>query len=446
MDDFESAGTLKEYTGEEKIQIRISRLETELMNGIFKKHAIVKSDLKILVLEDDRNDADLLLRELKKSGLSFTSHIVQAREEYEKALDHYEPDLILSDYSLPAFNAVTAFRIKQNKRPNIPFIIVSGIIGEENAVELIKNGVTDYALKDKLFTLSQKIDRALKDTEEREEKKITAEKLKIQSAELIIANKELLRLNQHLENRVFERTGELERLIYELKDLSLSKDKLLAVISHDLRNPLAVLLLASEELNSEADNPIFDPIQPYVKIIHRSSINILDQLNELVIWAKTQQDKAALNLEKINLFSAVNQSFELLKANANQKNIDLKNKIPSDLFVQTDALLLRSILQNLVTNSIKYSMQGGLIIVTAQCADKGIEVGIIDSGIGMDDKTRQNLFIKSNLASAAGTNNEMGSGLGLILVKDFVSQLGGTIRVESEIKKGTRIYFTLPPH
>ena len=406
----------------------------------------MKSNFKILVLEDDRNDADLLLRELKKSGLSFTSHIVQAKEEYEKALDHYEPDLILSDYSLPAFNAVTAFRIKQNKRPNIPFIIVSGIIGEENAVELIKNGVTDYALKDKLFTLSQKIDRALKDTEEREEKKITAEKLKIQSAELIIANKELLRLNQHLENRVFERTGELEKLIYELKDLSLSKDKLLAVISHDLRNPLAVLLLASEELNSEADNPIFDPIQPYVKIIHRSSINILDQLNELVIWAKTQQDKAALNLEKINLFLAVNQSFELLIANANQKNIVLKNKVPLDLFVQADVLILRSILQNLVTNSIKYSLQGGFVIVTAQCVDKWIEVCIIDSGIGMNDKTKQNLFIKSNLVSAAGTNNEMGSGLGLILVKDFVSQLGGTIRVESEIKKGTRIYFTLPPH
>src|SRR5450631_608064 len=286
-------------------------------------------DLKVLVLEDNQNDADLLLRELKKSGLSFTSQVVQAREEYEQALENFEPDIILSDYSLPAFDAVTAFRIKQFKFPGIPFIIVSGIIGEENAVELIKNGVTDYAPKDRLFTLSQKISRALKDKEEQEEKKITAEKLNTQAVELRTANEELLRLNEHLEKRVFERTGELEKLNHNLKDLSLSKDKFLAVISHDLRNPLAVLLLASESLSLKAEDNVFDPIQPFVKIIHRSTQNILQQLNELLTWAKMQQEKTVLDLKKINLLSAVDQSFELLRTNAAQKNIVLENQVPA---------------------------------------------------------------------------------------------------------------------
>jgi two-component system, sensor histidine kinase and response regulator len=441
-------------------------------NVLFKQHTIMISNLKILILEDNQNDADILQRELKKSGLSFTSQIVQTRKEYESALENFVPDIILSDYALPAFDAVTAFRIKQNKSPHIPFIIVSGIIGEENAVELIKNGVTDYTPKDKLVTLSQKIIRALKDSKEREEKILTAEKLKNQAAELIIANKELifqnqqkekqaadlvilsgalkvqqeelLRLNQHLEKRVFERTGELEKLNHELKDLSLSKDKFLAVISHDLRNPLTVLLLASDALSSESENNIFDPIQPFIKIIHRSSHNILQQLNELVDWAKTQKDKTTLNLEKINLFAAVNQSFELLKANATQKNIVLENKVPADMWVNADTLMLRSILQNLVTNSIKYSLQGGLVMVTAQRIDRMTEVCVIDSGTGMDAHTREHLFTQPNAASAAGTHNEMGSGLGLILVKDFVTQHGGTLRVESEIKKGTCIFFTVP--
>ena len=423
------------------------------------------SDLKILILEDNQNDADLLQRELKKSGLIFISQIVQSRKEYEFALERFAPDIILSDYSLPAFDAVTAFRIKQHKFPDIPFIIVSGIIGEENAVDLIKKGVTDYSPKDKLFTLSQKINRALKDTAERKEKKAIDLKLEIQAAALIVANRELierarllelqeeklirtneelLRLNQHLEKRVFERTGELEKLILELKDLSLSKDKLLAVISHDLRNPLAVLLLASEELSSESENNIFDPIQPYVKIIHRTSLNILQQLNELVNWAKTQQEKVSLNLEKINLISAVNQSFEILKANARQKDIVLENKVPEDMSIHADALMLRSILQNLVTNSIKYSLHGGLVIVDARRIDLLTEVCILDFGIGMNDETRENLFTNINTGSVSGTNNEMGSGLGLILVKDFVSRLGGTIRVDSELKKGTSIYFTVP--
>ncbi len=152
---------------------------------VFQIACVNGSELKILILEDNQDDVDLLYRELKKSGLSFISRIVQTREEFEDALDNFGPDIILSDYSLPAFDAVTAFRIKQDKSPYIPFIIVSGIIGEENAVELIKNGVTDYTPKDKLFTLSPKINRALKDSEERNEKNITAEKLKIQAAELI---------------------------------------------------------------------------------------------------------------------------------------------------------------------------------------------------------------------------------------------------------------------
>ena len=460
------------------------------------------ANLKILIVEDNEADADLLKRELKKSGLSFTAELVQTRAAYEQALENFNPNLILSDHSLPSFDAVTAFRIKQNKSPHIPFIIVSGIIGEENAVELIKNGVTDYAPKDKLFTLPQKISRALKDNEERKEKIIIAEKLKVEAAALIIANKELLfqneekekraadliilsealkmqkeelrkaneelhektqllerqeerlikinddllGLNQHLEKRVLDRTCELENLNHELKDLSSSKDKFLSVISHDLRNPLTALLLASEELSRDIDNHVFDEIQPFAKIINRSSNNILQQLNELVAWAKMQKEKTTLYPEKIQLIAAVNQGFELLKDNTAQKNIIFKNKVADDIYVKADALMLRSILQNLVTNAIKFSYHGGLVQVVAQRIDKMVEVCVIDSGIGMDVDMSENLFVKNNSHTLNGTNNEKGSGLGLILVKDFVTQNGGALRVESEIRKGTYIYFTIPEY
>jgi len=458
------------------------------------------SNLKILILEDNQNDADLLHRELKKSGLNFTSQIVHTRKSFEDALQHFNPDIILSDYALPAFDAVTAFRIKQNKSPHIPFIIVSGIIGEENAVELIKNGVTDYTPKDKLFTLPPKIKRALKDTEERKEKEIIGEKLKAQAAELIIANTELvfqneekekraadlilltealkaqkealrnaneelqikaqllqqqeekliktnddlLRLNQHLENRVSQRTFELENLNYELKDLNLSKDKFLSVISHDLRNPLTALLLASDQLSQDIDNHVFEEVQPFAKIIHRTSHNILQQLNELVDWAKMQKEKTSLNPEKLQLILAVDQSFELLKPNASQKSIILENKVPFDIYVKADALMLRSILQNLVTNAIKFSLQGGLVSVIAKRIEKMVEVCVIDSGVGMEPANSDKLFLQSTITSISGTNNEKGSGIGLILVKDFVNQHGGSLRVESEIRKGTCIFFTIP--
>lgn len=436
------------------------------------------ANLKILILEDNQSDADLLQRELKKSGLSFTSQIVQTREEFEHALQNFNPDIILSDYSLPSFDAVTAFHIKQNISPLIPFIIVSGVIGEENAVELIKNGVTDYTPKDKLFTLSTKIRRALKDREEAKEKKAIAEKLKIQTAELIIANKELkaqkdelrraneelhekaqllhqqeeklirtnddlFRLNQDLEKRVFERTCELENLNHELKDLNLSKDKFLSVISHDLRNPLTALIITSDKLSRDTEN---SKVEPLAKIIHRTSHKILEQLNELVNWAQMQREKTTFNSEKLHLLDGVDQSLELLKANAGQKNIVLENRVSSDIYVNADTLMLRSILQNLITNAIKYTPQGGLVKVTAQRADKMVEVCITDSGIGMDADLMKNLFTNANSASVSGTNNEKGSGLGLMLVKDFVTQHCGTIRAESERGKGTSMIFTIPAY
>lgn len=146
----------------------------------------MNAEIKILILEDNPTDADLLERALKKSGLQFASLIVKNREEFEVALDQFKPDIILSDYSLPSFDGVTAFHLKQQKLPDaIPFIIVSGIIGAENAVELIKKGVTDYEPKDKLSELHQKIIRALKDSEMLQQKKVADEMLKVQYEKLL---------------------------------------------------------------------------------------------------------------------------------------------------------------------------------------------------------------------------------------------------------------------
>src|SRR4029077_3575251 len=105
--------------------------------------------IKILIVEDNKRDADLLQRHLTKSELNFVSEVVQTKEGFESALDKLIPDIIISDYSLPSFDGVSAFHIKQQKHPDIPFIILSGTIGEENAVELIKFGINDYALKTK---------------------------------------------------------------------------------------------------------------------------------------------------------------------------------------------------------------------------------------------------------------------------------------------------------
>jgi PAS domain S-box len=133
---------------------------------------------RLLILEHNPNDIELLKYELRKSKMDITTIVVENGESFQRALEESCPDIILSDYSLPAFDGVRAFQVVQQVCPDVPFIIVSGTIGEENAVELIKNGVTDYVLKDKLFTVVPKIIRALKEAKERREKELAEQNLR----------------------------------------------------------------------------------------------------------------------------------------------------------------------------------------------------------------------------------------------------------------------------
>lgn len=141
------------------------------------------------MVEHDPSDIELIQRELSKGDVDYEAKIVQTGEAYESALVTFLPDIILSDYSLPTFDGPTAFKMKEKISPHTPFIFVSGTIGEENSIELIKNGVTDYALKDKLFTLNPKIKRALKESKAAQEKVIA-------EVELIKNEKRLTRAQQ----------------------------------------------------------------------------------------------------------------------------------------------------------------------------------------------------------------------------------------------------------
>jgi len=164
----------------------------------------------------------------------------------------------------------------------------------------------------------------------------------------------------------------------------------------------------------------------------------------LVEWAKQQQEKTRFNPKKIHLLKKVNNSLELLRVNAVQKEITLEYEIPYDIYVHADATMLRSILQNLAANAIQFTPQGGSVHITAQMLETTVEICVKDSGIGMTSEVKERLFSKVSSSSILGTNKEQGSGLGLLLVRDFIAQHGGSINVESETGKGTCFTFTIP--
>ncbi len=165
-----------------------------------------RRELRILILEDVTTDAELMKDELREAGTVFTPSCVKDKGAYLKALDEFSPDIILSDYSLPSFDGLSALKLAGKKCPDVPFIFVSGALGEETAIELLKQGATDYVLKSRLSRLGPAVSRALQEVKERKERKLAEEELKkreqaleLKSQSLEEANTALKVLLQHRE-------------------------------------------------------------------------------------------------------------------------------------------------------------------------------------------------------------------------------------------------------
>jgi DNA-binding NarL/FixJ family response regulator len=158
-----------------------------------------KRELRILILEDVTTDAELIKDELREAGTVFTPSYVKDKVSYLKALDEFSPDIILSDYSLPSFDGLSALKLAVKICPDVPFIFVSGALGEETAIELLKQGATDYVLKSRLSRLGPAVSRALQEVKERNERKMAVEALELKSRGLEEANTALKVLLQHRE-------------------------------------------------------------------------------------------------------------------------------------------------------------------------------------------------------------------------------------------------------
>jgi DNA-binding NtrC family response regulator len=155
----------------------------------------MNKQLRILILEDDDSDAELMEHELRKGNITFESRCVETREAFEKSLEDFAPDLILADYTLPSFDGGSGLRIAKEKCPDVPFIFVSGTIGEDIAIESLKSGATDYVLKDNLSRLAPAVNRAIREVEEnieyrKAEKALKDSELRFRS----VCNQQMMRL------------------------------------------------------------------------------------------------------------------------------------------------------------------------------------------------------------------------------------------------------------
>jgi len=313
-----------------------------------------------------------------------------------------KPDLILLDIMMPDMDGYEVCRrLKQNHElKDIPVMFISALNETNDVVKALKHGGVDYITKP------------------------------FRSEEVIA------RVSTHIK---------LHRQSIELRKLNITKDKFFSIIAHDLRGPIGGFMGMTEVLAEKLRLMSMEDIQRYLESMRKGSSNLFRLLENLLNWAQVQQESIPFKPEHIPLLPILIESVELIKESATNKEIEITYDIPAQLYVFGDNNVLQMILRNHISNAVKFTPKGGKVKVLAKnIEEKGVEISIKDSGIGMSPAMLDSLFRLDAHNGRPGTDGEPSTGLGLVLCKEFIERHGGHIRVESEVDRGSTFTITIP--
>ncbi|UXP31605.1 tetratricopeptide repeat-containing sensor histidine kinase [Reichenbachiella agarivorans] len=230
----------------------------------------------------------------------------------------------------------------------------------------------------------------------------------------------------------------------QLKELNAAKDKFFAIIAHDLRNPLSAFKSLSTALSENFKHLSESELQRYLYNLKNSSEELVNLLHNLLQWALSQTDTLKPNHQSLNLNKILIKNIQLLQENAEQKDIKITTHLSDDSEAFVDAPTIDLVFRNLISNAIKFTSPGGTITISTTTLDDKVKVAIEDTGIGMTEADTKKLFSIVEDTSTIGQSKEKGTGLGLILCKEFVNKNNGEISVKSELGKGSRFDIKLP--
>jgi signal transduction histidine kinase len=254
---------------------------------------------------------------------------------------------------------------------------------------------------------------------------------------LKILAKQVVKLLEHrLVNRKMEQQQEKLQVQMDLQN------RILSIIAHDVRNPIhavkSIIELSNRKVLAQQQ------ANELMAMAGKQIDGTLELLNNLIDWGSMQMRGKGFETEKVHLRTLVSNMYKTFEVIASLKSNIMVNLVDEDLFIVSDINALRFILRNLISNANKFTKEGVITVFAQRDQQNQIAISITDTGVGMSEETRLQLFDAEKYQSASGTGNEKGSGLGLVLTKDFVSAFGGTIRVESKLGKGTSVYLTFP--
>jgi signal transduction histidine kinase len=368
----------------------------------------MENRIKVLVLEDVEEDFGLILHSLKKAGLNFEAQRADTKEEFVEALNTFRADIILSDHALPQFNSSEALRICQNLGITAPFILVTGAVSEEFAVNSLKQGAANYVLKSNLARLPSAITSALKQRET-EEAKLKAH------LDLQERNEELSKINQELDSFVYS-------------------------VSHNLKAPL-MSVLGLLNLAKMEDEQRGNYFKNYFDMMERSILKLDETLKEILDYSRNARKD--LSIEEVDVEKIIQDNLEKMQYLPGSEKIEKDIHIDAESPLYSDAYRLSVIFNNLISNAIKYHdsrKERSFLHITIKVNSSDAYMEFRDNGIGIGKEYLSKVF---DMFFRATVQKE-GAGLGLYIVKETVEKLKGRIEVESKLGEGTVFRINIP--
>ena len=353
----------------------------------------------VLVVDDNPNNVKVIALTLRP--LNYKLVIATNGKSAIEMVDKTQPDLVLMDIMMPEMDGHEACRIIKSKKKNenLPIIFLTALNDKENTVKGFESGGVDYITKP--FNKNELISR----------------------------------VRTHLELKHTQ--DSLRKTTKHLTELNSLKDKMFSVIGHDLRSPLGSVKMTLEFLSQTADDTTGEEFKSTIDLLVKTTDEVFSLLENLLGWAKSQSGNLVLEKEEVDLIDLVSNVHMLNKGNLNLKNIEFTTDIKPETKVYADLNTLKIVFRNLLSNAIKFTPENGKISINASRQDDKMKVEIKDTGVGIPEENLPKLFDQTQHLTTYGTNRESGSGLGLLLCKDFVVRNNGEIWVESEMGKGT---------
>jgi signal transduction histidine kinase len=354
---------------------------------------------KVLIVDDVPENIQISASILKHEGyeLYFADEGAQALQEARER----RVDLILLDIMMPGMDGIAVCEklMADPATRDIPVVFLTALGDAEHIERAFEAGGVDYVIKP-------------------------------------IRWRELLsRVRTHL--RIRHQTRELE-------ELNATKDKLFSIIAHDLKNPFNSIIGLADLALSEQQEGTVEEQEEYLEMISRSAHQGYELLENLLQWSRAQTNRIEFQPQMVDLNYIAERAVDLLRQDARNKEIALNNRIRAATMAFGDYQMLHFIIRNLVSNAVKFTPHGGEITVSAEREGEGVRLSVADTGVGIPEKIRDSLFRLNTNVSQMGTAGEKGTGLGLVVCKEFTDTHGGRIEVESSPTAGSRFHVYLP--